>query len=116
MVIGVLFLPFFFFLFVCFSPLHFYLSASSDPCFDVKCDVTFVANDCIVPSFCLNGQCQPFITRPDGSVCHSEEWGSCLKGLCIKGHPPSFAGMVIITVLFIFCFCKCVWLCRVVNE
>lgn len=62
---------------------------------DVICEETFIFDDCIIPSFCLNGQCQPATTREDGFVCHSEEWGSCFNGVCVKGSPPSdiFTGM-----------------------
>jgi len=46
-------------------------------------------NDCFESSSCVNGVCLPFIQRLDGSICHSQSWGTCKSGQCVEGQAPT---------------------------
>jgi len=46
-------------------------------------------NNCYESSKCVDGNCLPFVMRPDGSVCHSATWGTCKQGQCVAGESPT---------------------------
>ncbi|KAL6070177.1 G8 domain-containing protein [Balamuthia mandrillaris] len=64
--------------------------SNCEKCFDVTCEPP--EHDCLVPSYCdpTTEQCVDAVPRPDGSVCHSEPWGTCEGGICVEGEPPDW--------------------------
>ena len=57
-----------------------------DVCAGVVCPES--DTDCQVAGVCNAGTCTLASPRPDGSVCHSELWGTCLAGACVANPAP----------------------------
>ncbi|KAL6070194.1 G8 domain-containing protein [Balamuthia mandrillaris] len=61
-----------------------------EPCRGVSCEPP--EHDCLVPSYCdpITEVCMDAVPRAEGSVCHSEPWGTCEGGICVEGETPDW--------------------------
>lgn len=102
--------------------------AFCDPCDGITCDSEHNANDCVLNAYCVDGKCHPASLRPDGSVCHSQEYGTCKSGNC-KANPRTGNGigmivfsvacrphpvLVVLVLLVVFCIYTFYKLCSAV--